>query len=972
MTWQTLRSNLSLAYNRAKRKALTIAACFTTKRLIIVLTPGYEHPTGGVLSIAAIYRETKAMRRIHRAKVVLCAVPGDDPLFFKYSWFKNRNYLLDLNSVLLNCADLDYLLLHIPEYAVNQVLVWLNWASTAYLRNVRQVHLNILLQNIECVRGQNVSELKRFGTVTCTTAHEAYTNSATRDALGVSVHRLGVCCGPELYPRSGYLDKQPLLVVSNDPHPMKEQVLRRIAEGCPHLKIRVIQNLSYEAYRKLIRHAKWSLTFGEGLDGYFAEEVWSGGVAFAVFNDRYFTPAFSRLETVYPSWEVLLERMPADLYRLDEPVAYARCWREPYDLLNDLYNTERFRGNLQRFYRAEYTFPIRMDALPRDRISHISMTVKTAPRKVIISEMFWLDVEITNGTNEPLYSCPPFPVRLSYHWIQEATHLMAVFDGERSELFPRAPANTTTRCRMLVIAPSEPGKYILQTTIVQDGVCWFENICPGIMHEFVVEVDAETHRATFDSSRVIEKLPEAASIEQPLRAGVTIGLPIYRGQLFLEESLVSVRSQTYSDIEVILSLDGPDPECEEICRKFLIDYRFRLVVQPHRLGWMNHTNWLMDQVQTEFWHLQEQDDVIEPTFLATLVKHARAHPGSAVVFSDLRTFGTTDTHMEMSPVIGSSVIRQMKLIHEHFNGVAPLGLIRTEALRMSGGLQANEFENFAADTALMAGLARWGELHRLPQELYRKRVHPQSTCAAWWDWARERRFKAWQAHCLEMLRQALLVDATLHNRRLLWLAVIERLVSPRTAHFLSIAELTAAERADMLDSFLTRVRSSSIDVTGPLGASWDEIESWTRGYYSPDVNREISGKEKLSPETIAKISLEVSAVPQEVRVSQVFWLDAKVSNRTNKTFYPSARFPVRLAYHWLQNATREMVVFDGKRSELLPVMEANAAGVYPMMIIAPSQPGEYILQTTMVQDGVCWLEDIRADIVQEFAVSVTA
>jgi hypothetical protein len=482
-----------------RRAISTQAVAFGAKRLVVVLTPGYEYPTGGVLSIAAIYRESVALRHVHRARVALCAVPGDDPLFFKYSWFKNRNYILDLNSVLGNCGELDYLLLHIPEQAVNQVLDWLNWASTAYLRNVSQVHLNILLQNIECIQGQNVSELKRFGTVTCTTAHEAYTNSATRDALGVTIHRLGVCAGPELYSKSGYRDKQPLLVVSNDPHPMKQQVLRRIAEFCPDLTIQVIQSLSYEAYRKLIRHAKWSLTFGEGLDGYFAEEVWSGGVPFAVYNNRYFTPAFARLETVYPSWEALLETMPMDLHRLDEPVAYERCWREPYDLLHELYSAERFRQNLRRFYLAEYTFPIRMEALPGDRIADIAMTVKSVPRKVMISERFWLDVEITNATNEPLYSCPPFPVHVSYHWIEEATRLTAVFDGERSELLPCAPANTTTLCRTVVIAPSEPGKYILQTTMVQDGVCWFETFYPDIMREFTLEVDAGTDRDTFDS-----------------------------------------------------------------------------------------------------------------------------------------------------------------------------------------------------------------------------------------------------------------------------------------------------------------------------------------------------------------------------------------------------------------------------------------------------------------------------------------
>ena len=317
-----------------------------------------------------------------------------------------------------------------------------------------------------------------------------------------------------------------------------------------------------------------------------------------------------------------------------------------------------------------------------------------------------------------------------------------------------------------------------------------------------------------------------------MRECVTIGVPIFRGKLFLEESLASVRDQTYPEIEVIMSLDGPDPECEGICRKYLTDSRFRLVVQPYRLGWMNHTNWLMSQVQTEFWHLQEQDDVIEPTFLETLLEHAREHPDVAVVFSDLSTLGSYDMHMEMSSVIGSPVMRQMKLIYEHFPGVASLGLIRTEALRVSGGLQANEFENFAADTVLMSGLARWGELHRLPLELYRKRVHAESTHATWSGWSLNRLTKAWRVHCLAILQQALLIDSTPQDRRLLWLALIERLISPRTAsHYLHAGELTAAERADMLDSFLETARMSSIDIPGSLDATWNEIDNWTKGFY---------------------------------------------------------------------------------------------------------------------------------------------
>lgn len=338
------------------RAVLTRAVTFRTKRLIIFLTPGYDLRAGGIMTIASFYRESMALRNIHRAKVALCTLPGDPPLF-RYTWFENRDYLLDLESVLESCKSLDYLLLHMPAYPVNEVLDWLTSASSTLMSRIKDLHLNVLVQNIDNIQGKNVSGLKRFGRVTCTTAHEAYTNPATREALGVPLHRLSTCNGPECYSVSGYQEKEPLLIVSPDPHPLREQVLQQIAQACPDLQIRIIENLSYEDYRKLVLRAKWSLTFGEGLDGYFVEQVFSGGVAFAVFNDRFFTPPFANLETVYPSWEILMDRMTADLKRLDEPVRYNQCWEPAYSLMCGLYNTDRFRENLRLFYREQYTFP---------------------------------------------------------------------------------------------------------------------------------------------------------------------------------------------------------------------------------------------------------------------------------------------------------------------------------------------------------------------------------------------------------------------------------------------------------------------------------------------------------------------------------------------------------------------------------------------------------------------------------------
>lgn len=138
-----------------------------------------------------------------------------------------------------------------------------------------------------------------------------------------------------------------------------------------------------------------------------------------------------------------------------------------------------------------------------------------------------------------------------------------------------------------------------------------------------------------------------------------------------------------------------------------------------------------------------------------------------------------------------------------------------------------------------------------------------------------------------------------------------------------------------------------------------------------DLQREVIRMEKLLPEEVSKILLNVSAVPREVKASAMFWLRARVSNGLDRAIRAVVPHPVRLAYHWLEKSTREMVVYEGLRSGFFPGLEAKTAGRYDMTLLAPDQPGEYILQTTMVQEGVLWFESVRPHVVEEFEVAVT-
>jgi hypothetical protein len=65
--------------------------------------------------------------------------------------------------------------------------------------------------------------------------------------------------------------------------------------------------------KALISRAKQALALGKGWMGIWVETTFSGGNSFALFNGRFFTPALAALDRVYPSWKILMERVPVDL-----------------------------------------------------------------------------------------------------------------------------------------------------------------------------------------------------------------------------------------------------------------------------------------------------------------------------------------------------------------------------------------------------------------------------------------------------------------------------------------------------------------------------------------------------------------------------------------------------------------------------------------------------------------------------------
>ena len=89
--------------------------------------------------------------------------------------------------------------------------------------------------------------------------------------------------------------------------------------------------------------------------------------------------------------------------------------------------------------------------------------------------------------------------------------------------------------------------------------------------------------------------------------------------------------------------------------------------------------------------------------------------------------------------------------------------------------------------------------------------------------------------------------------------------------------------------------------------------------------------------------------------SQIVAVQLDVVNLGSQTWPSTGERPVRVSYHWAARGG-EIVVFDGDRTPLDRDLAPNATARLWASVRAPEAPGDYILQLSMLQEAVGWLE----------------
>ena len=101
---------------------------------------------------------------------------------------------------------------------------------------------------------------------------------------------------------------------------------------------------------------------------------------------------------------------------------------------------------------------------------------------------------------------------------------------------------------------------------------------------------------------------------------ISVLMPVYNVEKYIEKTLESVRNQTYSDFEVIMINDGSTDSSGAVCDRWaLADPRFKVIHTENR-GVSAARNTALSLVKGEYLFFMDSDDLIEPETFEELLR----------------------------------------------------------------------------------------------------------------------------------------------------------------------------------------------------------------------------------------------------------------------------------------------------------------------------------------------------------------
>ncbi|MFZ2190150.1 MAG: glycosyltransferase [Candidatus Magasanikiibacteriota bacterium] len=114
---------------------------------------------------------------------------------------------------------------------------------------------------------------------------------------------------------------------------------------------------------------------------------------------------------------------------------------------------------------------------------------------------------------------------------------------------------------------------------------------------------------------------------------ISVIMPFYNDEKYLEETVESILVQTFVDFEFIIINDYSKDKSGEIIKKYLSDQRIRYFNNLENKGIVDNTNMAIEKARAEFIAIVDHDDLSDPTRLQKEFDFLTNNPDYALVSS---------------------------------------------------------------------------------------------------------------------------------------------------------------------------------------------------------------------------------------------------------------------------------------------------------------------------------------------------
>lgn len=136
---------------------------------------------------------------------------------------------------------------------------------------------------------------------------------------------------------------------------------------------------------------------------------------------------------------------------------------------------------------------------------------------------------------------------------------------------------------------------------------------------------------------------------------VSVCMPVYNSEKYLEGALDSIARQSYKNIEVIIVNDGSTDQTETLANKLLEDLQLTgQVLTIENRGPEAARDYGLKHANGVYLAPLDSDDLWEPDYLTTMVSALEKHPNIGLAFSDFVIFDeTSGSEIQKSQTVGN-------------------------------------------------------------------------------------------------------------------------------------------------------------------------------------------------------------------------------------------------------------------------------------------------------------------------------